>query len=657
MKHFSRRLVLPVLLAAAAFIAPSPATAAPINDNGPGWDMPAYGGTNDTYTQGATPQYMGVSYGNMSPWGWDMFYTWTAPIAGTVRFDLCQTSPGIGGEWYIAAWNFAEGPSPFSYDVATATGCAGVAMPQGDFNAISGKKYQIVIGGRHTQNVLALLRITYLPQVAAVPTIAGSASVGQTLRATAPTWTTPADKHTLSAPVWVRCAADGTSCTTLSAKLASDYLVQPSDAGAQIHVEYTATNAAGSVTTRSTATAAIAAKPVDVDDDDIPDELVKALGIPTGTAGLSALCTQYSLCKDDSHQSSIFTNWNSMAVIDGTLLDVLLGSIQPELLVANPSAPTTKVVTKCDGAGGNDVCVGNQNPDNCIAYIGDDFCLGNRGNDTCVSKAGNDVCYGGEGADACFTQPAVVPGITFPPVPKVNCLGGPGSDSCLVNIAAIPPMPGAWLPNMSCAGGSANDTCKAAAVKLVNGLKLKKAGVLRMKCAGDAGNDSCGVAKAVPSKFSSLLTAVCNGGTGNDLCVAMGAASLSAGIFGAQNSTMTCNGGPGIDTLWTLNGKAGDRITGGGQAGDVCFSDWGDIVSGCGTSVRVSIPVGQIGSIDGSAADQKALAELATATRNGAQLTDEQLAELFQQITATTSKLNEIQLSSAESMRRLLLSV
>ena len=91
------------------------------------------------------------------------------------------------------------------------------------------------------------------PSNTAPPTISGTPTVGQTLSATAGTWTgsTPMSY----ARGWERCVAG--SCTEIAGATAATYTLASADLGATIRHVVTATNAAGSAVSRSTQTAAV----------------------------------------------------------------------------------------------------------------------------------------------------------------------------------------------------------------------------------------------------------------------------------------------------------------------------------------------------------------------------------------------------------------
>jgi hypothetical protein len=99
-----------------------------------------------------------------------------------------------------------------------------------------------------------------VPANTAEPAISGSAAVGSTLNATPGSWngTTPI----AYAYQWVRCPtsggkSDGSDCATISGATASSYTVVAADAGKRLRVRVTASNADGSHTVASNATATV----------------------------------------------------------------------------------------------------------------------------------------------------------------------------------------------------------------------------------------------------------------------------------------------------------------------------------------------------------------------------------------------------------------
>jgi hypothetical protein len=99
------------------------------------------------------------------------------------------------------------------------------------------------------------------PKNTAEPTISGNAVQGSTLNATKGDWT---GTGTISyAFQWVRCPTsggkpDGSDCATISGATTSAYVLGSGDVGKRLRVRVTASNAEGSVTAASNATATIA---------------------------------------------------------------------------------------------------------------------------------------------------------------------------------------------------------------------------------------------------------------------------------------------------------------------------------------------------------------------------------------------------------------
>jgi hypothetical protein len=95
----------------------------------------------------------------------------------------------------------------------------------------------------------------------AEPRITGSAVVGQTLSASQGTWTA---SPTSFAYQWVRCPSNGglptgANCAVIGGATTSQYVVASADVGFRLRVRVTASNADGSATAASNATARIAA--------------------------------------------------------------------------------------------------------------------------------------------------------------------------------------------------------------------------------------------------------------------------------------------------------------------------------------------------------------------------------------------------------------
>ena len=121
------------------------------------------------------------------------------------------------------------------------------------------------------------------PQNTAPPVITGNATVGQTLSASAGTWSGKGLKFAFD---WLRCDALGGSCVD-TGSTSSSYTAAAADAGHAIRVSVTATNKSGSATAQSAPTAAVAtpAAPAPT-----PDTTA-----PTAPTGLTSTATAVSL--------------------------------------------------------------------------------------------------------------------------------------------------------------------------------------------------------------------------------------------------------------------------------------------------------------------------------------------------------------------------
>lgn len=101
-----------------------------------------------------------------------------------------------------------------------------------------------------------------VPSNTAQPTITGTAAQSQTLTAAQGTW---AGDPTSFAFQWVRCpssggAPDGSDCAVIGGASTTAYIVSAADVGSTLRVRVTASNAEGSATAASNATAVVSAQ-------------------------------------------------------------------------------------------------------------------------------------------------------------------------------------------------------------------------------------------------------------------------------------------------------------------------------------------------------------------------------------------------------------
>ena len=97
------------------------------------------------------------------------------------------------------------------------------------------------------------------PTPVLLPTILGTAEVGQTLTSAAGTWK---GSPTSFAYQWRRCDTTGLVCVAIPGAAAGDYSVTPDDIGAVLSLVVTATNKGGSRSSTSAGTAVVLAVPI-----------------------------------------------------------------------------------------------------------------------------------------------------------------------------------------------------------------------------------------------------------------------------------------------------------------------------------------------------------------------------------------------------------
>jgi hypothetical protein len=97
------------------------------------------------------------------------------------------------------------------------------------------------------------------PANTAPPTISGTATVGQTLTASNGTWSNTPTEYAYQ---WLRCNTSGSSCVSAPNGTQKTYTPVGADAGHQMRVRVTASNAEGSASAQSEPTATVAARAV-----------------------------------------------------------------------------------------------------------------------------------------------------------------------------------------------------------------------------------------------------------------------------------------------------------------------------------------------------------------------------------------------------------
>lgn len=83
---------------------------------------------------------------------------------------------------------------------------------------------------------------------------------------------------------------------------------------------------------------------------------------------------------------------------------------------------------RCEGRGGNDVCITGMRNSDCVGGPGDDYCRHYNGSDGCWGGPGNDICVMGPGQDGCHGGPGN--DRLYGGRAADRLYGGPGYDYC-----------------------------------------------------------------------------------------------------------------------------------------------------------------------------------------------------------------------------------
>jgi hypothetical protein len=96
------------------------------------------------------------------------------------------------------------------------------------------------------------------PTNTSLPTVSGTSQEGQTLTATAGSWSGDPTGYSYQ---WRRCDGTGANCASISSATSASYNAQTADVASTLRVVVTASNTAGPVSATSAATAVVAAAP------------------------------------------------------------------------------------------------------------------------------------------------------------------------------------------------------------------------------------------------------------------------------------------------------------------------------------------------------------------------------------------------------------
>jgi hypothetical protein len=185
------------------------------------------------------------------PGGSSVWYGWTAPSNGPATFDVCTSSFDT-----LMAVYTGDAVGGLTRVTQNDDDCGYASRVS--FQATAGVVYRIAVDGYDGEQgefTLQWSRQPLLPRNQAPPVILGVPTDGATLTATSGTWSgTPPFTFGYQ---WLRCSMDGSNCQSIPSATGSAYLLTSSEVGRRVRVLVTATNAAGSASATSVATAIV----------------------------------------------------------------------------------------------------------------------------------------------------------------------------------------------------------------------------------------------------------------------------------------------------------------------------------------------------------------------------------------------------------------
>jgi hypothetical protein len=190
------------------------------------------------------------------------------------------------------------------------------------------------------------------PTNTALPTITGTAAVGQTLTASQGSWDRSTSFLAEYSYDWLRCNAAGASCTTFGAK-AQTYVVGQADQGSTLRVRVTATNPAGSTQVNSAQTAVVPGGPAAPPPPPPPPGSSKA-GCPStrGTVQIAAVTSPLRLVVDRQIVGATLTRSSGQSVtVRYHVSDTCGRSVQGALVYAT-AVPFGQLSTPAEQATG-----------------------------------------------------------------------------------------------------------------------------------------------------------------------------------------------------------------------------------------------------------------------------------------------------------------
>ena len=199
-----------------------------------------------------------------------------------------------------------------------------------------------------------------IPINTSLPGVTGAAEAGQTLAATAGTWTPPGSLTFTYQ--WQSCDGAGLGCAHLPGAVGTSYLLTPANAGATIRVLVTATSSGGSSEAASAVTGMVTAPP-------------PAEPLPPSPPPVEPTKARKPSSRGTANR------------------DIYAGTRLGEIYYGRGGND------RISGRAGDDVLRGGAGRDTVRGNSGDDKILGGRGSDKLFGGSGDDTILGGRGND------------------------------------------------------------------------------------------------------------------------------------------------------------------------------------------------------------------------------------------------------------------
>jgi hypothetical protein len=216
----------------------------------------------------------------------------------------------------------------------------------------AGKTIRVKVTGTNTVSSstvesAATALITVPPANTVLPSITGTAAVGQVLTGNDGTWTgSPTPTLTRK---WRRCDTGGANCVDISGATGTTYTLVQADAGSTIRLHVTATSTSGTTTADSAATATVTGPPV-----------VTTIPTITGTASRGQLLTEHDGTWTGFPAPTFTYQWKQCDSAGANCADIAAATANTYTPVAGDEGKTIRVAVKASNAGGDTTATSNQ---------------------------------------------------------------------------------------------------------------------------------------------------------------------------------------------------------------------------------------------------------------------------------------------------------